>query len=304
MKNISLPTRRDMVSILGEDFFKEEVICDFLVTEKMKKIWAVNMDIYLEFAQLCEKHNLRYYAYGGTLLGAIRHKGFIPWDDDMDVCMPRADYEEFLKIAQKELSEPFFLQTPLTEKGCYRTQARVENMKTTRILTFFKNSGMSHGLILDVFPLDDCVPESNEQDIKEIWVHAKRCSQYLKRNNTDIMTPEHYDSWKKHMTDKPMEEWETVQRIAKKNMNSNTDYYSMKVVVYPGCKYNTPVKKELFKSVEKVEFEKIEIQIPTGYDEFLTATYGDYMQFPPVEQRGAWHGGLILDPERPYTDYL
>lgn len=304
MNNIKLPTKRDMVSILGKDFFKEETICDYLVSEKTKKTWAVNMDIYLEFAQICEKNNLKYYAYGGTLLGAIRHKGFIPWDDDMDVCMPREDYEKFLTIARKELSEPYFLQTPFTEPGYYRTYARVSNMKTTRILPFYKNSGISHGLMLDIFPLDDCIPEDNEQDIIEIFAHAKRCSQYLKRNNTDIMTPEHYESWKKYMTNEPMKEWEAVQRIAMKDNNRNTDYYCMKVVVFPGLKYNTPVKKELFKSVKKVEFEKIKVQIPSGYDGFLTATYGDYMEFPPVEKRGEWHGGLIIDPERPYTDYL
>lgn len=304
MNHLILPTKRDMISLLGEDFFKEEVRCDYLITEKTKKVWAVNLDLYLEFAQICDKYGLRYYAYAGTLLGAIRHKGMIPWDDDMDVCMPRVDYEKFLEIAPMELSKPFFLQTPFTEPGYFRTIARLANIQTTRMLRFFKHSGMSHGLMLDIFPLDDCNPDTNEQVINEILIHAKRCAQYLKRNDTDIMTPEHYESWKKHMTDKPMEDWEAVQHIAMKDMNSNTDYYCMKVVVIPGSRYNTPIKKEWFESTKKVKFEKIEIQIPYGYDEFLSATYGDYMQFPPVEQRGTWHHDLTIDPERPYTDYI
>lgn len=304
MKNICLPTKRNMVSILGEDFFKEEIICDYLVTEKLKKIWAVNIDIYMEFAQICDKYGLRHYAYAGTLLGAIRHKGFIPWDDDMDVCMPRDDYEKFIKLAPKDLSEPFFLQTPFTDSGCYRTMTRLANKQTTRIVPFYKHSGMSNCLMLDIFPLDNYNPNTHEQDIKEILVHAKRCSQYLKRNDTDIMTPEHYASWKEYMTDNPMKEWEAVQKIAMKDNNRETDCYSMKVVVLPGHRYNSPVKKTWFASTLKSKFEKIEIQIPCGFDEFLTATFGDYMQFPPVEQRGAWHGGLIIDPERPFTDYM
>lgn len=304
MNNINLPTRRDMVSILGEDFFQEEVKCDYLVTEKMKKIWAVNIDIYLEFARICDKYGLKYFAYAGTLLGAIRHKGFIPWDDDMDVCMPRVDYEKFIQIAPDELSDPYFLQTPFTEPGYYRTITRLTNKKTTRIMSFFKHSGISHGLMLDIFPLDDCNPDTNKQDIEDILVHAKRCAQYLKRNDTDIMTPEHFARWKEYMTDNPMKEWKTVQELAMKDMNSNVDSYCMKVVVIPGSRYNTPVKKEWFTSVKKVQFENIHIQIPCGYDGFLTATFGDYMKYPPVDQRGEWHAGLTIDPERPYTDYL
>ncbi len=304
MNDLFLPTRRDMVSILGQDYFCEEVRCEYLVTRKMKKIWAVNMDIYLEFAQICDKYGLKYYAYAGTLLGAIRHNGFIPWDDDMDVCMPRDDYEKFIEVASHELSDPFFLQTPNTEPGYYRTMARLSNQMTTRMLPFYAHSGMSHGLILDIFPLDNCIPETNESDISEILIHAKRCSQYLKRNDTNIMTPEHFATWKDNMTDDPRREWETVQRIAMKDNQRESDYYCMKVVVLPGNRYNAPLNKAWFASTIKTRFEKIEISIPCGFDAFLTATFGDYRQFPPIEQRGTWHAGLIIDPERPYTYYL
>lgn len=169
---------------------------------------------------------------------------------------------------------------------------------------FFKHSGMSHGIILDVFPLDDCKPEEIGKDMQEILVHAKRCSQYLKRNDTDIMTPDHFASWKKYMTDNPMQEWKAVQDIAMKDMNSNTEYYCMKVVVIPGSTYNTPLKKSWFLYPKKVKFEGVEVQVPGDYDAFLKATYGDYLKFPPLEKRGTWHSGLIIDPERPYTDYL
>ncbi len=300
----SLPTKRDMVSILGKDFFKEETICEYLVTEKMKKIWAVNLDIYLEFVKICEKYNLRHYAYAGTLLGAIRHKGFVPWDDDMDVCMPRVDYERFLKVAPKELENPFFLQTPFSEQGYYRTMTRLSNIKTTRLLSYYRHSGMSHGLMLDIFPLDNCNPATIDQEIKKILFFAKRCSQYMKRNDTEIMTPSHFISWKENMTDSPMEDWQAVQRIAMQELHEETDYFSMKVLVLPNNSgYNSPIKKEWFSTSQKVKFEGIEIQIPCGFDSFLTATYGNYMQFPPVEQRGTWHGGLVIDPERPYTYY-
>ena len=304
MALINIPTKRDMVSILGEEFFLEEIRCDYLVSEKMKKIWAVNIDLYLEFARICEKYQLNYYAYAGTVLGAIRHHGFIPWDDDMDVCMPRDDYERFLRLAPNELSEPYLLQTPFTEIGYYRTLTRLSNKLTTRIQRFFKHSGMSHGMMLDIFPLDNCNPETNEKEMDEILVSAKRCSQYLKRNDTDNMTPEHFASWKEYMTDNPMKEWENVQSIAMRERFIETDYYSMKVLVIPGSMYNKPLKKDWFGSAMKASFEGIDILVPSGYDSFLKATYGDYMQFPPMEKRGTWHSGAILDPEKPYTFYL
>lgn len=302
---MKLPTKRDMVSILGKDFFNEEIRCDYLVTEKMKKIWAVNMDLYLEFAQICKKYDLTYYAYAGTMLGAIRHNGFIPWDDDMDVCMPRVDYELFLEVAPKELSEPYKLQTPFTEPGYFRTVTRLSNILTTRMLSFFRHSGMSHGLILDIFPLDNCNPETNKQEIDEILIHAKRCAQFLKRNDTEIMTPDHFARWKEYMTDDPMGEWEKVQQVAKKWQNSNTDYLNMKVCVSSDwISFNMPLKKEWFSPIRKVKFENIEVPVPSDAESVLTVQYGDFMKYPPKEKRGSWHQGLIIDPERPYTDYL
>ena len=304
MSRICLPTGRDMVSILGEDFFKDEVRCEYLVTEKMKKIWAINIDLYLEFARICDKYKLNYYGYGGTVLGAIRHEGFIPWDDDLDVCMPRADYEKLLVIAPEELTEPYLMQTPQTDPGYFKTIARLMNKNTTYASRAFLHSGMAHGCILDILPLDNCNPDTVEQDMQKIKISAKRCSEYLKRNDTDIMTCEQYDCWKQFMTDDPMKEWENIQQVATQWNNSNTDYYCMMAYVIPGGKYNKPMRKEWFASSKTKKFESIEVKVPHDYESLLLSIYGDYMQFPPVEKRGTWHGCLILDPEKPYTDYL
>lgn len=304
MNRIVLPTGRDMVSILGEDFFKEEVRCDYLVTEKMKKLWAVIMDLYLEFARVCDKYGLRYFGYGGTILGAIRHEGFIPWDDDLDVCMPREDYEKLISIASQEFKGPYLLQTPYSDPGYFKTIARLMNKYTTYVSRAFLHSGMGHGCILDILPLDNCNPDTIEQEMQQIKVSAKRCSEYLKRNDTDIMTPEQYDCWKQNMPDDPMKEWEIIQQVATKWSDIDTDYYCMKTFVIPGGRYNKPVPKEWFTSAETKKFESIEVKVPKDYENLLVSIYGDYMQFPPVEKRGSWHGSLILDPEKPWTDYL
>ena len=88
---------------IKEDFLKEEVRNDFLVTTDRKKLWAVILDLYLKFVTVCEKYGLRFWAEGGTLLGAVRHKGFIPWDDDVDIMMPLPDLLKFKKQLEKIL---------------------------------------------------------------------------------------------------------------------------------------------------------------------------------------------------------
>ncbi len=94
--------------VITEDYLKEEVICDFLVDVNRKKMWAIMLDMLSEFISICKKHGLTYYMFYGSLLGAVRHKGFIPWDDDVDVAMPRKDYEKFLTLGH-EFLEPLFL---------------------------------------------------------------------------------------------------------------------------------------------------------------------------------------------------
>ena len=87
--------------VIKEDFLKEEIRNEFLVTTERKKIWVVLLDLMMVFDDVCKKHNLTYFLEAGSLLGAIRHKGFIPWDDDVDVLMPRKDYQKFLRSTQK-----------------------------------------------------------------------------------------------------------------------------------------------------------------------------------------------------------
>ena len=84
--------------ILPESFFKPETICDFYVDEGRKKLWAILIDLLVQFDRVCRNHNLKYWVSFGGLLGIVRHNGFIPWDDDLDVCMPRADYEILMSL--------------------------------------------------------------------------------------------------------------------------------------------------------------------------------------------------------------
>ena len=112
-------------------FLQEEVRCGHNVTTQMKEIWAVELDLLAEFQRVCNKYHLKYYASGGTLLGAVRHNGFIPWDDDLDIEMFREDYNRLCEIGPKEFKKPYVFQNEYTESGSLRGFSKLRNSQTT-----------------------------------------------------------------------------------------------------------------------------------------------------------------------------
>ena len=96
---------------------EQEIICGYEVSAKMKRIWAMELNMVKRFVEVCDQYGLRYSIMGGTLLGAVRHRGFIPWDNDIDLAMPRKDFDKLLEIGPTAFEKPLFFQTPVTEQG-------------------------------------------------------------------------------------------------------------------------------------------------------------------------------------------
>ena len=120
----------------------------------MNKLQEIELSILKECIKIFKEHNINYYVIGGTLLGAVRHKGFIPWDDDIDLGLPRKDYEKFIKIAQLELPEPLVLQHFTNEKKSVFSFAKVRNKKTIMKQYNIKDFKINHGVYIDIFPID------------------------------------------------------------------------------------------------------------------------------------------------------
>ncbi len=286
--------------IIPESFLEEEVRNEFLVTTDRKKLWTVILDLFIEFEKVCKKYNLRYYPCYGFLLGAIRHKGYIPWDDDLDVCMPREDYERFIKLS-KEFNEPYFLQIPETDNGYFYGMCKIRNSNTTAINQMFKYQGFNQGIWLSVFPLDNWKLEDGEEDFKIIKQHLTDCSTFMRKTNPYLSEKD-----KKRVLEygskNPWNSYTALQTIASKYNNEKTDFKLILCAVYP-YKKNVFYSDD-FSNVIPCKFENIEIQVPKGYDRILRNTYNDYHQFPPKEERGGWHSGSIIDPDLPYKEYL
>jgi len=149
----------------------------------MSELSAVLFDLLSEFIRVCDKYNIRWYADGGTILGAVRHKGMIPWDDDIDVMMIRSEYERFLKEAKDEFKHPYFLQTEQTDKGSIRGHAQLRNSLTTGILKSeqYLNCPFNQGLFIDIFPIDN-IPDSDDEinDLTSEILKYKKLSRHLR----------------------------------------------------------------------------------------------------------------------------
>lgn len=292
---------------LPEGFFEEEVRCDYTVSKEMKKVWAVELDLLAEFQRVCKLHDIKYSVCGGTLLGAIRHKGFIPWDDDIDVMMMRDEYEKLCKLTN-EFKHPYFFQTEETDPGSLRGHAQLRNSETTGILKHelkWKRP-FNQGIFIDIFPLDNC--PTNPFVYKAggyLAKYIKKCSslfanisvRHNSQNDSAIIRGLHRFFF-------PVNKWlmdvfyNAFEFVIKHLGSKNSKIVSMLSVFYFMEKMKR--KKVWLESFTEVPFENITVSVPSSYEEVLTSFFGNWHQFV---KGGSLHGGAYFDPERPYTYY-
>lgn len=288
--------------ILPASFFKEETICDFYVDEKRKKIWAVGIDLLVKFDEICRKHDLRYFLAFGSLLGIIRHKGFIPWDDDIDVFMPREDYEK-LKLFKDEFKDPYFLQYPGQDNGYAFSFAKLRNSNTSGISWAFRYEQFNQGLFLDIFPMDHHIPQDIEANIGKLSLLIDEGSTLMRRS---CPFPDENDlnKLKKFPIARSCKEIVSdTNTFLQQYNNLPTDYY----IVWSILTYNyrkIVFRKSLFDDVSEVSYYGHNVIIPKNYEEILKITYDNYKELPPIEKRGVWHSSSIFDADIPYKQTL
>ena len=295
-----------------EGFLDEEVRCGWRVTTKMKKVWAIEIAMLEEVRKICERHGLTYYAIAGTAIGAVRHKGFIPWDDDLDIAMKRDEYDRFITYAEKELEFPFFLQTPTNDKPFYHKNfVKIRHSLSTMTSLNDGCFPYNNGVFIDVFPLDcyDDIPSINAfcrlEKIRTVVAWNRIHCKYIKgfsganvlRKIAWVLSP--------LILCGSVESY-YIKHEEKCRKLSNPDMPKLGVVygwMKPGVDHKRRAHdKDVFDGVIYEDFEYIKIPLPVGYDRMLRQEYGDYMEFPPVEERGKHHG-FELDPDIPYKEY-
>lgn len=290
---------------MQKNFLLPEIKNEFQISEKRKKIWKIQIGLIEELDRVCQKHHLRYFASNGTLLGIARHQGFIPWDDDVDIVMPRPDYQKLLEVAEQEFQSPFFLHTAMSEAGYYRNYIRLRNNNTTAIPLKDLNHGSHNGIFIDIFPMDGCPANSLSREIQFLQVTA-----YSAMANTYTYYPD-FDNLKvfrkvlylfSNVYCKAFGYSGLLQKMEKVRSRIPYDDARDVYVITHGRKCMV-FPRAYFEKVEWMDFEYIKLPVPTAYHEILKDHYGDYEQLPPVGERGQHHT-IFFDPDKPYTDYI
>ena len=248
------------------------------------------LDILKAFVRVCEKHNLTYFLVYGTALGAIRHKGFIPWDDDIDVGMPRKDYEKYIQLQSEYEGTPYFIQTFKTDPCYIYNYAKLRDSSTTFLENAFKNHRINQGLFIDIFPVDGMSREVGDREKigkknKFVWrqvyfsylpalrrkVHKRT---FFKDILLNIVAGLFYVFDIAHYRNKRVERFVRKVPFEEAKMAGIMFGFTWRI----NC-----MDADIFRETVKVPFEDIEVRVPKQYDRYLTLLYKDYMKFPPKE---------------------
>ncbi len=255
----------------------------------LKHLQSLELMILKEFIKICEENNLTYYMYAGSLLGTIRHKGFIPWDDDLDVIMFRDDFEKFKKIFISTPNDKLELLTNETEEDYFHLLAKLM-LKNTLFEENWVNQVDFHIRInMDIFVLDDLSDNAFKRNyqLKKAFLYNKLLiMSEIKLDDLPILTKfiTHSGYYILNLLGiKPRWIVKRCLNFLNKYRDENCEFVfdiSATAEEYPQI-----FTKNGFKQVKKANFEDIEVNIPANYDEILKSLYGDYMQLPPKEDR-------------------
>ena len=261
---------------------------------ELREAQLIMLDILKEIDRVCKKGNIQYWLDSGTLLGAIRHKGFIPWDDDLDICMLREDYNKFIEISKEELSKKYFLQS-------YDSDNKTENMwiklrDRNSILKINEREKGHIGIFVDIFPMDFYSNNDKNYKIKNkiklitlmYWMkHAKikrPVIKHIKGNMTKLIA-------RLIFLFNPKFNYKNIIKLVKKELKNismeseGSDYINYGVEV----PFDKMIEKNWIFPLDSYEFEGEKYPIPREYDLYLKNLYGNYMELPKKENRRPSH---------------
>lgn len=280
-----------------KEFFEAEYREDFLVDTTMKTVWAAEMELLSDIDAVCQKYDLQYFAYWGTMLGAVRHQGYVPWDDDMDLAMKREDFNVLLQVLPKELPDTYRVYSPMTEAGYDRFWACVTNADTISIeperLKKFHNCPFYVGI--DIVPLDYVPRNKNEASMLHLFMSLiwKAVSFAKKDDRTEEEGEDLEEALrflKKNLGAKfdrskplPNQLWRLGNQLASSYTEKDGDYLTVHTTEVKRPEGTFLYKKEWWAEVLDMPFETISVPVPVGYDNILRMIYGDYN----VRVRGA-----------------
>ncbi|MGQ8873598.1 LicD family protein [Paenibacillus sp. TSA_86.1] len=290
-----------------QTFFEEEVKSGYTVSTEIKKIWAVELDLISKLREVCERYHLTFFIAGGTLLGAVRHQGFIPWDDDADFLMPRADFEKLKEIAHIEFTDPYFLQTEESEVDMYLGGfARLRNSHTTQMNQVDMNRNANLGIWIDISILDyleeDEVKRKKQVDKIRFFQRLMYAKIFREQEKfLELSKPK----WKLFIffANLLSREW-ILKKLQRSTTSCEPSNYVTSFSYQPNRYYPKRYETEIFIDKILLNFHELKLPAPIGFNKYLEHQYGEkYMKYPPEDERRPTHLGII-STEIPYQRFL
>ncbi|WMC93881.1 LicD family protein [Kineothrix sp. MB12-C1] len=304
--------------VFEDSFYDGEWRGDFFVAGEMKRAWAAQMELLMEIDRICKKHDIQYYADAGTLLGAIRHKGFIPWDDDLDIAMKRKDYERFFVVAKEELPRSYKIGNIHNNVGWEEPFMRIINGDKVNFTKGHLERWHRCPWVIgvDIFPIDHLPDNLEERELMiDLYMLIRTVASHIKEG---IDTPEvwegvagieelcHVKLEKSNIISELLHLADKILRLYEKD-----EVKDMSILVYMGANRSNIYKREWYEQVVDMPFENITLPVPIGYDEILKAKYGDYSvpvreelhAYPfYAEQKKQWEEHLLNKQKAEYSE--
>jgi len=267
--------------------------------EETKKLKQAMLDVLFEVKRICDKYRIDYFLIGGTLIGAIRHNGFIPWDDDIDIGMLRADYQRFIRACKRDLDSRYRLVLWNNEKDNPNIYAKIKIKGTTYIEKRSQNTKQSKEIFIDIFPFDNS-PDNKRKAIK----HGRKIAFYRRllamKCGVDFSDSTSFVKSVLNHFLKTISFFCSREKLYYKNISlcrlyekCNTRYVVNACGTYNYMKERNA--RKMFCEFTEVPFESGMFKTIKRYDEYLAHIYGDYMALPPVSDRTSRHGLIKID---------
>lgn len=269
--------------------------------DKLRTLQLTQLEMLKIFDGFCREYGLHYSLYAGTLLGAVRHRGFIPWDDDLDVCMARNEYDRFVALWQETPYSGYILQNKETTPAFSQSFTKLRKDHTT-FLQNKEEAGAYHtGIFIDIFPIDR-VPSSKLSR----WMFKWNCMKY------QLLTREHIPPKSGALTrfactlillctpkrNRATDRQKLLRKITKYDGNNTLETIAIEVMSTINC----PMAANMLSDYTYLPFEDGEFMCFAGWDEYLRRKYNDYMQLPPEEERSWKHHPFLIDFEHNYEE--
>lgn len=281
----------------------------------LRPVWDAILEVYKPFAEICKKHNLCHYVVDGNAIGAVRHGGFIPWDDDFDVAMPRSDYDKFLEIAAGELSQDLRIVTWRNTPEFNMLSAKLQLANKDEVEKIEKETGrmLSNGIFIDIFPIDGTTSSTVRWRIGSIWYAVLQSLLRFHNDQFGHQTRKGKIVWLAGMVLSPVFFWlwthdaicRRLEKLQRKYDFGKTPLYDSSTFL-SGLTRRRRHKSSVWGKPRMAKYESIEVPLPEKYEEYLSFWYGDYMKLPSASCRVpahqyAWRCPWWMGPTNEYA---